>query len=186
VLVVAAAPDGRLVMAAAPPPAVPVRPLAVVLVEGELDVFTGGALRDRLHRTATGRARVVVDLRAVTFVDRGGGRVLADACAELAVRKVDAAVVACSALERLVAQLAAGGDALDLPGPPSVIDTDADVIALTWPSAATRLRPVEARVLRLLDGGLSATEVAFRFQRSVRWVEQVAAVARRRMDRSLS
>jgi hypothetical protein len=41
-------------------------------------------------------------------------------------------------------------------------------------------------VLRLHDGGLSATEVAFRFQRSVRWVEQLAAVARRRMDRSLS
>jgi anti-anti-sigma factor len=175
---------GPSVSAAAAQPEMPVRPSAVVVVDGDLELSTAGQLRDRLHQAADGRARLVVDLRAVSFVDVDGGQALAGACVELRSRQVDTAVVPCSALERLVARLAEHGRTLELPAGPTVIDADADVVALTLTPTLPGLRPVEARVLRLLDAGLSATEVAFRFQRSVRWVEQVAAVARRRAQRS--
>lgn len=52
-------------------------------------------------------------------------------------------------------------------------------------SASSKLRPVEARVLRLLDEGLTLTEVAVRFQRPIRWVEQVAALGRWRSDNAV-
>jgi anti-sigma B factor antagonist len=44
--------------------------LPVVSVSGEIDVATAPGLRDRLHELlAAGRATIVVDLLAVTFLD---------------------------------------------------------------------------------------------------------------------
>jgi anti-anti-sigma factor len=171
-------------MAVAPDALVAGDDSVIVVVEGELDTATGPVLAERVRRAADGRGRGVLDLRGVSFVDAAGGRALADACAELAQRDVEASVLPSSAMERLLALLAELGRGLQVPPRPAVIDVDCDVVAVTLTAVpASGLRPVEARVLRLLDAGLTPTEVAFRFQRSVRWVEQVASVARSRAER---
>lgn len=157
-------------------------PSVLVVVEGELDLGTCARLRDRVLGAAAGRRRALLDLRAVTFVDLCGARALGELCEELRHRQVDAAVIPSAALERLVERLAETGAEVELPATPPVLDADAYVVSLTLTSDGRLLRPVEARVLRLLDEqGLTPTEVAFRFQRSVRWVEQVAAAGRRRL-----
>lgn len=156
-------------------------PSVLVVVEGELDVATCDGLCARVLRVAAGRRRVLLDLRAVSFVDMCGARALGALCDELAHRQVDAHLILSAALERLLERLADVGAGIALPVAPPVLDADAYVVSLTLTPAARLLRPVESRVLRLLDEGLTPTEVAFRFQRSVRWVEQVAAVGRRRL-----
>lgn len=156
-------------------------PSVLVVVEGELDVGTCEGLCARVLQVAAGRRRVLVDLRAVSFVDMCGARALGGLCEELTRRQVEAALILSSAVERLLERLAEVGASVALPVAPPVLDADAYVVSLTLTPAARLLRPVEARVLRLLAEGLTPTEVAFRFQRSVRWVDQVAAAGRRRL-----
>lgn len=49
---------------------------AVVLAEGEIDIATAGALRDRLLTALDRHTMVEVDMSAVTFIDCAGLRAL--------------------------------------------------------------------------------------------------------------
>ena len=117
----------------------------------------------------------------MTFVDLDGARALAELCEALRARSVETSVIPSVAVEQLVERLTEVGVDIHLPLSPPLLDADAHAISFTLRPATPALRPVEARVLHLLDEqGLSVTEVAFRFQRSIRWVEQVADNGRRR------
>lgn len=153
-----------------------------VAIGGDLDVATSACLRERVLPLAEGRERIELDLRAVPFVDMCGARALGALCDELQRRRVELAVVPSSSMARLLDRLAEAGLPLHLPitaETASTDDAELDIASLTL--SARALRPVEARVLRLLDEGLTPPEVAFRFQRSVRWVHQVATLGRQRL-----
>jgi anti-sigma B factor antagonist len=44
----------------------------VLLVDGELDLYSQPMLRDRIHEVATDGGRVALDLRGVSFIDSSG------------------------------------------------------------------------------------------------------------------
>ena len=44
----------------------------VLLVQGELDLYSNGALLDQVHAVTAGGAKIALDLAGVTFVDSSG------------------------------------------------------------------------------------------------------------------
>lgn len=167
--------------------AVPVGlPTAFVLVHGELDMATAVQLHTSLNRVARGRRRIVIDVQAVSFVDVAGLRGLSSACRSMIAAGIEVVVIPSECLRRLLKLTQSLDLHVDLPVGHSlalVCPAELAGVTLTASRPQTLLRPVETRVLRLLDAGYSTTEVAFRFQRSARWVEQVAAFARERLKR---
>lgn len=64
-----------------------------LVMQGELDIATSPRLHEALAELRSGEGRVILDLRAVTFVDSQGIQAILDARSRLAASGIDLAVI---------------------------------------------------------------------------------------------